>query len=324
MSVLITLALFMASAAGTPQRSIQTALDSTTVVSAQNDSDLVEVNPGRDQSGSWIAFHHLGGWTPEIQQQMQRDNPGVSLSQPPEGKPIKLRRSLDRRGLPHSEQIQLALRKAVAVRVVGQVDITLPSGETHRLQANEFIAAGARIRTRRGASTELVIDNQSILRLRENSRLAIESIQDSGAKSSKPTTQVALEEGGLWTKVRKWAGSLVHFQVRLPNAIAGVHGTIFECTVTADHQSQVKVLEGIVGVSGAPGSEESMVTRGQLASVSADGVVTPPEPLLIRSPMIPEENESLQLREDDIQLAAVAHRFPGSYGMIGHPPIGGN
>lgn len=320
MSALITLALFLASAAGTPQKSVQTEIDSTAVAASQPDSDLVEVSPGRDQSGSWIAFHHLGGWTPEIQQQMQRDNPGVSLSQLPEGKPLKLRRSLDRRGLPHSEQVQLALRKAVAVRVVGQVDVTLPSGETHRLQPNEFIAAGARIRTRRGASTELVIDNQSILRLRENSRLAIETIQDSGTRSAKPSTQVALEEGGLWTKVRKWAGALVRFQVRLPNAIAGVHGTIFECTVGADQQSQIKVLEGTVGVSGISSSEESLVTRGQLATVSADGLITPPEPPLNPSSAIQEENETMQHREDDIQIALAAHRFPGMAAPLGHPP----
>ena len=229
------------------------------------------LTPGADQSASWIAFREFGAWTPEIREQMRIDNPQVDLDTPLKGVPLRLRRSLDTRALTSLQKIQIGTRKAVAVRVHGSVERILPGGNAAPLRENEFLPAGTWIETRTGGSAELVIDNQSILRVRENSRVALESIQDS-AKGGKAQwfTQVFLERGALWTKVRRWAGPLVQHRVRLPNGIAGVHGTIFECSARPDHSSEVEVFEGLVGVAGAK-SPETLVAQGQKIDLDPQG-----------------------------------------------------
>ena len=52
--------------------------------------------------------------------------------------------------------------------------------------------------------------------------------------------------------VQKWAGSRIAFQVQMPNAIAGVHGTVFENAIAEDSTSSVSVYRGEVGVEGGP------------------------------------------------------------------------
>lgn len=120
---------------------------------------------------------------------------------------------------------------------------------------------------------ELIIDNQSILRVRANSQLELVRIQDSGKLAAKQAgTQVKLSLGRVWTKVRKWAGPLVGFEVRMPQSIAGVHGTIFECQANPDLSSQVWVEEGVVGVrKNEADSSETILTRGQSAQTDPTG-----------------------------------------------------
>jgi ferric-dicitrate binding protein FerR (iron transport regulator) len=43
---------------------------------------------------------------------------------------------------------------------------------------------------------------------------------------------------------------LVHYQVQLPSAIAGVHGTVFESSVADDSSGSVTVRQGEVQVEG--------------------------------------------------------------------------
>jgi ferric-dicitrate binding protein FerR (iron transport regulator) len=239
---------------------------------AADTTSYSEVVVGRGLSASWVALRELGQWTPETRSQIQRDNPQVALDEDLQGKHLRLRRSLDQRRLEPARKLELGVRKAVVVRIQGKAERILPGGESAPLVPNEFLPVGTRIHTFAGGSVELVIDNQSIFRLRENSRLTLETIQDSSSVG-KPTTQVSLEAGSVWTKVRRWAGSLVQYKVRLPNGIAGVHGTIFECAILPDGKGRVEVLEGQVGVAGNGSPTEVLVAEGHRTVIDAQGGV---------------------------------------------------
>ncbi len=243
------------------------------VAATSSDTMFLTVKVGPQQSASWIAFRHLGAWTPEIAAQIRTDNKEIkNLDQIEVGQSLLLRRSLDQRLLTPSQQIAKAIRKAVATYVKGAADVTR-LGRSHSLHANEFLMPGDRISTRSGAVVELIIDNQSVLRLRDKTTLSLVAIQDSGL-DRRTGTRVFLEAGQIWTKVRKWAGPLVGFQVKMPNAIAGVHGTTFECFVNGDSSGFVSVHEGLVGVTGRAQPVELLVAAGKIVFIKKDGQVS--------------------------------------------------
>lgn len=222
------------------------------------------------QTVSWIALRYLGAYSPAILDSIKSDNPSLTdLPRLKGGESIRLRRSLDRRKLSAERQIELASRQAVVTTVRGQGEIRRANGAASPLEANQFLSTGDEIRVGAGSSVELVIDNQSVLRLRENSRLRILGVQDAAlANGRKAGTQVALDAGALWTKVRTWAGPLVGFEVRLPTVIAGVHGTVFETSVAADSSQAVAVYEGVVSVRELRESgREIRLGQGQAVSV---------------------------------------------------------
>jgi len=289
----------------------------------EQDSLFYKVVVAKGQTLSWIGLRHLGAWTPQIATQVATDNPGLHPNLVKDGDALRLRRSLDRRSLPPTQQISLASRRAVVTRVQGSVDRISPNGTAHPLSANEFLAAGDRIRTGPGSIAELVIDNQSILRLRENSKLSINAIQDSGRlKNREAGTQVGLDLGKVWVKVRKWAGPIVGFEVRLPTAIAGVHGTIFECAARADSSGEVRVHEGVVGVAGVAdraAKSEVKVVHGNRVDVSSQGAVSPPIPFVESADPVASDpsEESTRWLQDDIKQASIRTAVKNANGSFG-------
>lgn len=243
---------------------------------AEPDSLFTQITVGPSQTASWLGFRHLGAWSPDIAAKVASDNPGISsLDQLRPGQLLKLRKSFDQRRLTPAQQVSKAIRKAVVTLVKGQATLFRPGAQETPLQANMFLSVGDRISTGTDASVELIIDNQSVLRLRDKTTLSLVSIQDS-TPAQKVGTSVFLETGRVWSKIRKWAGPLVGFQVKMPNAIAGVHGTTFVCKVATDSTSMVEVLEGVVGVKGSAQTQETAVRAGKTVRVSKDGTVSEP------------------------------------------------
>lgn len=228
------------------------------------------------QTTSWLSFRHLGAFDKAILDTLKIDNPAIpNLAKLQGGETLRLRRSMDRRPLSPARQIAMASRQGVVTTIKGTGELRRASGELFPLEVNTFLAVGDEIRTGAGAAAEIVIDNQSVLRLRENSRLRLLGVQDSAMTGTrKAGTRVALETGALWVKVRKWAGPLVGFEVRLPSTIAGVHGTIFEATVGKDSTESVYVVEGIVSVrEQRAGGLEVKLERGQKVTTRPGGTL---------------------------------------------------
>jgi hypothetical protein len=274
--VLATAALLCASPLKTSKKKgpgSPTPLDTTRIKSAVDaDTAFNVVKVGREQSASWLAYRHLGAWTPLISTRIKLDNPAIQdLNRLEVGQLLRLRRSLDQRQQTPARQIDQAMRKAVVTYARGSVQV-VRQGTTQPVSLNEFLSPGDKLVTASNAVVELVIDNQSVLRLRENTVLSLVEIQNA-APTQTARTVVYLEAGRVWSKVRKWAGPLVGFQVKMPNAIAGVHGTTFECFVEGDSSGVVSVMEGTVGVMGRAQSMEQPVTAGRSVLVSRDGYV---------------------------------------------------
>jgi hypothetical protein len=278
-----------------------TAVDTASLVvapPAEPDSLFGMIKVARGQTASWLSFRHLGAWTPEIAEQVKADNPHIPLLDQLEiGQTLRLRLSLDQRNWAPASQVAKAIRKAVATLVKGSVQVhRAGSPNPEPLRANEFLAPGDRITTRSGDVLELIIDNQSVLRLRDEAVLTLTAIQSDDSTQG-ARTSVALDMGRLWSKVRKWAGPLVGFQVRMPNAIAGVHGTTFECFVNADSSGGVTVHEGLVGVRDRRLALESPVPSGKSVLVTTSGEVTQP----VSTPSTPPDwNRFEQQREQSM------------------------
>jgi len=281
-----TLAAFLTGQQARPvriiDRMISLALALTLLSGAASPSDSLYSNVvvRSRETVSWLAMRHLGAFDPAIRDTLKLDNPAIpDLDKVAVGQTLRLRRSMDRRPLPPERQIAMASRQAVVTTLKGTGEVRLKSGQLVPLGANTFLSAGDEIRLGAGSVAELVIDNQSILRLRENSRLRLLDIQGPSAdKGRKAGTRVALDQGALWVKVRKWAGPLVGFQVRLPSTIAGVHGTIFETTVGADSTQTVAVREGEVSVTELrDGGQEIRLRAGQKVVATAAGILGKPQ-----------------------------------------------
>lgn len=235
---------------------------------------LTDYEIRKGQSLSYVAFLKLGGWSPEVAAQIKADNPGIDLDRVEPGQKVKLRLPSEDPLKPADpqKQIQVASKKAVVTMVRGTGKILRAGGGSETLRANLFLATGDQVTTDAGSYAELIIDNQSVLRLNEKTRirfLAIQEPQAASATEKRPFyTRIALMGGKTWAKVQKWAGGTVNYQIQLPTAIAGVHGTVFESSVNGDSTGAVSVYQGEVGVGGTPPEAPA---RKSLAPSSVSG-----------------------------------------------------
>lgn len=213
----------------------------------------------KGQSVSYIAFLKLGAYNDSIARVIKADNPQLAdLDRVPVGTVLKLRRAPEADKLDPKKKVSMASRKAVVTLAEGKGEIRRADGRVEPLLANRFLQTGDAVVVAPDGFAELIIDNQSVLRLHGDTEIRLTAIQAAkpGAKpGDKPVTQIALMRGKTWAKVQKWAGGLVGYEIKLPSAIAGVHGTVFETEVSSDSSGAVSVYQGEVGVGGGQGGE---------------------------------------------------------------------
>jgi hypothetical protein len=268
------------------------------------DTATMEDHPvRRGETVSFIAFQRYGAYDDSIADLIRTDNPRVSdLDHVQVGQILHLRKDLKAPvavEMDPQRRIQMASRKAVVTLAQGSGEIRRATGGREPLSANRFLVAGDTIVTGPDGLAEIIVDNQSVLRLAAQTEVRLAAIQEPQKPSDTERraflTRFALLHGKTWTKVQKWAGALVAFQVQMPNAIAGVHGTVFENSVAADSTSSVSVFRGKVGVQGQgpaarrslaptqiPGPQEIPVSKwiqilvdGQRMEISKSGTAGP-------------------------------------------------
>ena len=174
----------------------------------------------------------------------QRDT--VSEKEPVEKKPASVK------GKPDDS---LFVRKvAVTQGVVTCVEGTVvyrekKTGSEKPLKVNTVLSPGAILTTKKDGRVELIINREAVVRMRKNTRMVLEEFRQPKQNTDKTTVECSI--GSLWTKVKKFKDRISRFELELPKAIAGVHGTVYESTVTADDASEVRVFDGEVAVRSA-------------------------------------------------------------------------
>lgn len=231
----------------------------------------------RGQTVSYIAFQKYGLYNDSIVALLKADNPSLqNLDALQAGQTLRFRKAAapqaEARSNPQ-KTVQLASRRAIVTMVHGNGTIRRANGKVEPLKVNVALSKGDAVATGSDGYAELVIDNQSVLRLNRDTELRLSSIQEprsAGSKDQRPyVTRLALLRGKTWTHVQKWAGGIVNYQIQLPTAIAGVHGTVFETEVKPDSSGSVGVIEGEVGVGG--GADSAPAPRKSLAPKPVSG-----------------------------------------------------
>jgi phage tail protein X len=141
-----------------------------------------------------------------------------------------------------------------------------------KLMVNTLVYPGDVVETGTPGRVEVIINRESVVRMKENSRLTIEAFRDNVQK--KGPTRLGCALGTVWSKIRKFKDAVSRFELELPTAVAGVHGTIYQASVSTDSSAEVKVFDGEVAVKNRPASKDE--SAGEPTEVSGPGEVKGP------------------------------------------------
>ena len=151
--------------------------------------------------------------------------------------------------------------------IKGQVEVQKAQGIVWAKAAVKMkLGAGDKISTEDGAEAEIVLEDGSVLKMKDKSLLLIERME----KSKKPSISVVntfkVRTGKVLGCIRKVASLDSKFIIGTPTAVAGIRGTVFGIYVEGDSTS-LDVLKGEVGIKGDTG-EEVMVGEKMTTTVS--------------------------------------------------------
>lgn len=208
---------------------------------------------------SIVCIDYYGHYSGMIGEAILKLNPGIkNINKILPGQKLKLRKpGFRKKG--EEKAATLFEKKVYAVQgVVTYVEgkaVIIPKNSTAaaKLAANTVVYPGDVIRTDSDGRVEIIINREAVVRLDNNTKLTIEKFRESA--EAKGATSLQFSAGTLWTKVRKFADRVSRFQLELPTAIAGVHGTTYQTSVEDDSSSEVKVYDGEVAVKNRPSME---------------------------------------------------------------------
>ncbi len=143
------------------------------------------------------------------------------------------------------------------------------------LKINTIVSPGNVIETGADGRVEIIINREAVVRLRENTRTVLEAFRTTTAGPDK--TRINCSIGGLWTKVRKFKDRFSRFELELPTAVAGVHGTVYETAIAPDSSAEVKVFSGEVAVSSAMKAGGAAPSGAAPTEVPGPQEVAPPQ-----------------------------------------------
>jgi hypothetical protein len=183
---------------------------------------------------------------------------------------------------------------AKAVRIKGLARYTTGDNKWHPLSEGDILKPGTVIQTASGSQVDLLLSDReqaaetsitpvlvyrpetegriNLVRLYENTVLALDKLtwQETGADKV-TETQMDLRAGRVFGTVKKLSGAS-RYEVKFPNGVAGVRGTIY----TLDSSGLVKVLVGEVIISYAKpdGTIVTQVVRGGQMYDPVTGLLT--------------------------------------------------
>ena len=122
-------------------------------------------------------------------------------------------------------------------------------GAWAKLKKGDSIYGGQMIRTLKKSRVEIVLADESVIRLGSRSKVKIKE-----ALFKKDATQFSAKmfRGKAYAMASKLVGGDSKFEVTTSNAVAGVRGTTFRIDAKRDKSTVVRVYTGAVAVSNAP------------------------------------------------------------------------
>jgi hypothetical protein len=210
----------------------------------------------KGETFSLLCIDYYGYYAPEYCSRFLRDNPSVKdINIIYMGQVLRFRNPdfnpAAEQSAAFTVEKKVSAIQGVVTFVEGDATITPKADNKKRaLVSNTVAYPGDVIQTLANGKAEIILNRETVVRLRENTRLTIDGIRDNGADKGK--TRIGFSIGSLWTKMKKFKDNVARFELELPTAIAGVHGTVYETTVNSDTSAEVKVFDGEVAVSNNP------------------------------------------------------------------------
>ncbi len=138
--------------------------------------------------------------------------------------------------------------KAVITYVDGQAEVKRAEGSPwEAAKANTILSVNDQVKVMSRSRVELILDNQSVLRLSENSLLTLLQMEEDRS-ARKESTRTELSLGRLWVRAAKLITPGSRNDVRTPTVIAGVQGTTYQIQVLENRSTKIQVFDGAVNV----------------------------------------------------------------------------
>jgi phage tail protein X len=225
--------------------------------------DSLKVRVRKGDTLSYLSFKTYGMFDPQIAEILKKENPqikdidliyaGQQLIFPaPEEMERRLAESrppqLPALPPPQVSETQVRAQKGVITFLEGQVEVKKSGeGQWSPARANMILTENDLIRVRSQSRAELILDNQSVLRLSENTMLTLQKMEEEKA-AKKENTRMEMSMGRLWVRVSKLFNPASRHDVKTPTAIAGVQGTTYQLWVAGNQSTTVQVFDGAVNV----------------------------------------------------------------------------
>jgi len=254
-------------------------LSLSSVTSLLNADEIVKIRVRKGDTISYLSFKMYGMYDGQIAEILKKENPQIKdidwiyVGQPldfpaPEvmrrklgektSKPAKPRREMETKETrpsqaPPSEQpttteTQVRANKGVITYLEGQVQVKR-SGETQwsSARANMILLENDQIKALSQSRAELILDNQSVMRLSENTLLTIHKLEEERA-TQKETARMDIPTGKVWVRMAKLFNPASRYDVKTPTVIAGVQGTVYQVIVAGDQSTTIQVFQGAVNI----------------------------------------------------------------------------
>jgi hypothetical protein len=235
----------------------------------------------KGESISLLCIQYYGYYSSALCKAIQKDNPALkNIDMITVGQQLLLKEPSERKAVMASPNKPASETKDTVVRTdtvfVKQLDlcqgvVTYIEGssllkrsganKSIPLTINTVVVPGDRIETTSNGRVEILVNRESVVRMKENSILELDSLRD--IAKSKGKTRFNFSLGSVWTKVKKFKDSISRFELELPTAVAGVHGTVYQTSVQNDSSTDVTVFEGEVAVNSS--TPQAITNAGNLA-----------------------------------------------------------
>jgi hypothetical protein len=163
---------------------------------------------------------------------------------------------------------------------------TAPSDAWRPLETDRTLSRGDHIRTGDETTVTLRVPGISLFTVTPGTRMQLQNLSRSTEQRGLLTTEevtvndieIETEEGQVQNAVREHEGVATEYDLKTPNAVAGVRGTDFQCEVTDFGRTECAVGQGEVRFASRADPEQSVTLQAGQKSGIGPEETTPSDP----------------------------------------------